>query len=154
MPGPLDGIKVLELTQIIAGPMCGVMLSDLGADVVKIESPQGDATRGVGQFMPNESKVFHVYNRGKRGIILNLQTEQGRTVVHHLIRGFDVFLINTRPGVAQRLGVDYETLRSHNERLDLPPEHCLWAGRSLRRSRWRRHHRAGLLGTHGGRREV
>ncbi len=117
MPGPLDGIKVLELTQIIAGPMCGVMLSDLGADVVKIESPQGDATRGVGQFMPNESKVFHVYNRGKRGIILNLQTEQGRAVVHRLIRGFDVFLINARPGVAQRLGVDYETLRARNERL-------------------------------------
>lgn len=117
MSGPLDGIKVLELTQIIAGPMCGVMLSDLGADVVKIESPQGDATRGVGQFMPNESKVFHVYNRGKRGIILNLQTEQGRAVVHRLIQGFDVFLINARPGVAKRLGVDYETLRSHNEGL-------------------------------------
>lgn len=117
MPGPLDGIKVLELTQIIAGPMCGVMLSDLGADVVKIESPQGDAVRGVGQFMPNESKVFHVYNRGKRGIILNLQLEEGRAVVHRLIRGFDVFLINARPGVAQRLGVDYETLRTHNERL-------------------------------------
>ena len=117
MPGPLDGIKVLELTQIIAGPMCGVMLSDLGAEVVKIESPQGDATRGVGQFMPHESKVFHVYNRGKRGIILNLQSEQGRAVVQRLIRGFDVFLINARPGVAERLGVDYEALRSHNERL-------------------------------------
>ena len=117
MPGPLDGIKVLELTQIIAGPMCGVMLSDLGADVVKIESPQGDATRGVGQFMPHESKVFHVYNRGKRGIVLNLQSEQGRDVVHRMIGGFDVFLINARPGVAQRLGVDYDSLRSRNERL-------------------------------------
>ena len=117
MPGPLDGIKVLELTQIIAGPMCGVMLSDLGADVVKIESPQGDALRGVGQFMPNESKVFHVYNRGKRGIVLNLQTEQGRAVVQRLIRGFDVFLINARPGVAERLGVDYEALQAHNQRL-------------------------------------
>ena len=102
MPGPLDGIRVLELTQIIAGPMCGVMLSDLGADVVKIESPQGDALRGVGQFMPNESKVFHVYNRGKRGIVLNLQSAQGQAVVHRLIRDFDVFLINARPGVAER----------------------------------------------------
>jgi formyl-CoA transferase len=117
VPGPLDGIKVLELTQIIAGPMCGVMLSDLGADVVKIESPDGDALRGVGQFMPNESKVFHVYNRGKRGIVLNLQSEQGQTVVQRLIRGFDVFLINARPGVPERLRVDYRTLSEQNPRL-------------------------------------
>ena len=117
MPGPLDGVKVLELTQIIAGPMCGVMLSDLGAEVVKIESPQGDALRGVGQFMPHESKVFHVFNRGKRGIVLNLQTAEGRAVVHRLIRRFDVFLINARPGVAARLGVDYEALQARNEGL-------------------------------------
>ena len=117
MPGPLDGIKVLELTQIIAGPMCGVMLSDLGADVVKIESPQGDGTRIIGQFAPHESKAFHVFNRGKRGMVVNLQTEEGRAVVHRLIRDFDVFLINARPGVAERLGVEYESLSSHNERL-------------------------------------
>ena len=117
MPGPLDGIKVLELTQIIAGPMCGVMLSDLGADVVKIESPQGDGTRIIGQFAPHESKAFHVFNRGKRGMVVNLQTEEGRAVVYRLIRDFDVFLINARPGVAERLGVDYESLSSHNERL-------------------------------------
>ncbi len=117
MSGPLDGIKVLELTQIIAGPMCGVMLSDLGAEVVKIESPQGDATRGVGQFIPNESKVFHVYNRGKRGIVLNLQSEQGQAVVHRLIRDFDVFLINARPGVAERLQVDYQRLSEQNPQL-------------------------------------
>ena len=117
MPGPLDGIRVLELTQIIAGPMCGVMLSDFGADVIKIESPQGDGTRVIGQFAPNESKGYHVFNRGKRGIVLNLQSESGRSVLHRLIRDFDVFLINARPGVAQRLGVDYETLSGHNERL-------------------------------------
>ncbi|MDE2967585.1 MAG: CoA transferase [Chloroflexota bacterium] len=117
MPGPLDGIRVLELTQIIAGPMCGVMLSDLGADVVKIESPQGDGTRVIGQFAPNESKGFHVFNRGKRGIVLNLQSEDGRAVVYRLIRDFDVFLINARPGVAERLGIDYETLSTHNRRL-------------------------------------
>ena len=117
MPGPLDGIKVLELTQIIAGPMCGVMLSDLGADVVKVESPAGDGTRVIGQFMPHESKAFHVFNRGKRGMVLNLQTDDGRKVLHRLIRDFDVFLINARPGVPQRLGVDYESLRSFNDRL-------------------------------------
>ncbi len=117
MPGPLAGIKVLELTQIVAGPMCGVMLSDLGAEVVKVESPQGDGTRVIGQFAPHESKGFHVFNRGKRGIVLNLRADDGRAVLHRLIGGFDVFLINARPGVAARLGVDYETLRSHNERL-------------------------------------
>ena len=117
MPGPLDGIKVLELTQIVAGPMCGVMLSDLGADVVKIESPQGDAVRLVGQFMPHESKVFHVMNRGKRGIVLNLQSEAGRAVVCRLVRDFDVFVINARPGVAERLGVDYQSLSAENPQL-------------------------------------
>ncbi len=117
MPGPLDGIRVLELTQIIAGPMCGVMLSDFGADVVKIESPLGDGIRVIGQFAPNESKGYHVFNRGKRGIVLNLQTSEGRSVIHRLIRDFDVFLINARPGVAERLGIDYETLSAHNQRL-------------------------------------
>ena len=73
MPGALDGIKVLEVTQIIAGPMCGVMLSDMGADVIKIESAAGDGMRLLGQFAPGESKGFHVFNRGKRGMVLNLQ---------------------------------------------------------------------------------
>ncbi|MCY3569198.1 MAG: CoA transferase [Chloroflexi bacterium] len=117
MPGPLDGIKVLELTQIIAGPMCGVMLSDFGADVVKIESPQGDGTRVIGQFAPNESKGFHVFNRGKRGIVLNLQSRDGRSVMYRLIRDFDVFLINARPRVAERLRIDYGTLSAYNEGL-------------------------------------
>jgi formyl-CoA transferase len=97
--------------------MCGVMLSDFGADVVKIESPQGDGNRVIGQFAPNESKGYHVYNRGKRGIVLNLQSAEGRSVIHRLVRDFDVFLINARPRVADRLGIDYETLSAHNERL-------------------------------------
>ena len=117
MPGPLHGISVLEVSQIIAGPMCGVFLSDMGADVVKVESPAGDGVRLVGQFAPHESKAFHVFNRGKRGIVLNLADEDGRAVAHRLVRDFDVFLINARPGVPARLGLDYETLRA--ERPDL-----------------------------------
>ena len=151
MPGPLDGVKVLELTQIVAGPMCGVMLSDLGADVVKLESPQGDATRAVGQFMPHESKVFHVFNRGKRGIVLNLQSPEGRDVVQRLIRNFDVFLINARPGVAQRLGVDYAVTERPEPAADLHAEHRFRTRGTLRPSSRRRHHRAGLLGTDGWR---
>ena len=117
MPGALDGIKVLEVTQIIAGPMCGVMLSDMGADVIKIESAAGDGMRLLGQFAPGESKGFHVFNRGKRGIVLNLQNPDGQAVVHRLIREMDVFLINARPGVPERLGIDYDSLRSLNPSL-------------------------------------
>ena len=117
MAGALDGVKVLEVTQIIAGPMCGVMLSDLGAEVIKIESAAGDGMRLLGQFVPGESKGFHVFNRGKRGIVLDLQQAEGQAIVHRLIAQMDVFLINARPGVPERLGVDYETLRRHNPSL-------------------------------------
>ncbi len=117
MPGPLDGIKVLELTQIIAGPYCGVALADLGAEVVKLESPLGDASRKIGQFAPGESKAFHGLNRGKRGLVVDLSQPAGRKVVHQLIGDFDVFVTNVRPGVAERIGVDYETLRESRQDL-------------------------------------
>ncbi len=111
MPGPLDGIKVLELTQIIAGPYCGVALADLGAEVVKLESPVGDASRRIAQFAPGESKAFHGLNRGKRGLVIDLAQAEGRSVAHRLIPKFDVFVTNVRPGVSERIGMDYETLR-------------------------------------------
>lgn len=117
MPGPLDGIKVLELTQIIAGPYCGVALADLGAEVVKLESPLGDASRKISQFAPGESKAFHGLNRGKRGLVVDLSQPAGRKVVHRLIEDFDVFVTNVRPGVAERIGVDYDTLRQFREDL-------------------------------------
>ena len=111
MPGPLDGIKVLELAQIIAGPYCGTALADLGAEVVKLEPPGGDGARRIGQFAPNESKAFHGLSRGKRGVVINLASTQGQAVAHQLIKDFDVFITNVRPGVAERIGMDYETLR-------------------------------------------
>ena len=111
MPGPLDGIKVLELTQIIAGPYCGVALADLGAEVVKLESPVGDASRRIAQFAPGESKAFHGLNRGKLGLVIDLAQAEGRAVAHRLIPKFDVFVTNVRPGVSERIGMDYETLR-------------------------------------------
>ena len=117
MAGALAGVKVLEVSQIIAGPMCGVFLSDMGAEVVKVESAAGDGMRLLGQIAPGESKGFHVFNRGKRGIVLNLASDAGQAVVRRLVREFDVFLINARPGVPKRLGLDYETLRA--ERPDL-----------------------------------
>ena len=111
MPGPLDGIKVLELAQIIAGPYCGTALADLGAEVVKLEPPGGDGARRIGQFAPHESKAFHGLSRGKRGVVINLASTQGQAVAHQLIKDFDVFITNVRPGVAERIGMDYETLR-------------------------------------------
>ena len=109
--GPLAGIKVLEVSQIIAGPFCGINLADLGADVVKLEPLGGEGGRALGQFMPGESKFFIGLNRGKRGITVDLQTERGQELVHRLIPQFDVFVINARPSVPPRLRVDYETLR-------------------------------------------
>ena len=111
MPGTLHGIKVLELTQIIAGPYCGVALADLGAEVVKLEPPGGEASRRIGQFAPGESKAFHALNRGKRGIVVNLAIPEGQAVAHQLITQFDVFVTNVRPGVAKRIRMDYDTLR-------------------------------------------
>ena len=110
MPGPLAGIKVFEVSQIYAGPYAGQTLADLGADVVKCEPPGGEAVRLWGQFAPGESKDFHTLNRGKRSLVLDLGAEAAQAAVHRLIADFDVFLINARPGVAQRLNIDYDTL--------------------------------------------
>jgi formyl-CoA transferase len=113
MPGPLDGIKVLEITQIVAGPYCGMNLADLGADVVKIEPPDGDGVRRVGGFAPGESKAYHTLNRGKRSLVLDLKLPESQALIHEIIPQFDVFLMNSRAGVAGRLHLDYETLKQY-----------------------------------------
>ena len=111
MAGTLDGIRVFEVTQILAGPFCGLNLADLGADVIKVEPPSGDGTRVSAAFAPGESKFFHALNRGKRSLVIDLAHDRGRELVYRIIPSFDVFVINSRPGVPQRLGVDYETLK-------------------------------------------
>lgn len=98
------------MSQIVAAPFAGVNLADLGADVVKIEPPGGDGTRVIGGIVPGESKAFHTLNRGKRGIVLDMQKPEAQAVVHRIIPQFDVFMINSRAGVAGRIAVDYETL--------------------------------------------
>ncbi|MDA0364835.1 MAG: CoA transferase [Chloroflexi bacterium] len=109
--GPLNGVKVLEFTQIIAGPMSCQMLSDLGADVIKVEPPGGEPWRLQGQFIPLESKVFQALNRGKRSLAIDVSHAQAQEAIHRLVRETDVVVINYRPDVAKRLRVDYETLR-------------------------------------------
>ncbi len=110
--GPLRGVRVLEFTQIIAGPVAGIHLSDLGAEVVKIEPPKGEDRRNSGAVVPNEGKYFQSLNRGKRSLTIDLGRPEGRDLVKRLVPHFDVVLSNYRFGVAERLGIDYESLRA------------------------------------------
>ena len=112
--GPLEGIRVLDFTSFIAGSYGAMLLGDLGADVLKIESPGGDNARHWGPFIEGESRMFQAWNRNKRGLSVDLKTAHGLQVVHDLARDADVAMENFRPGVAARLGIDYETLRRHN----------------------------------------
>lgn len=108
--GPLFGVRVLEFSHIYAAPFAGMHLADLGADVVKIEPPGGEAFRHTGSVVPGTSKSFQWLNRGKRSLVLNLGDERAQQIVHRLAAGADVVLINYRPGVPRRLRIDYETL--------------------------------------------
>ncbi len=107
--GPLEGVKVVDLTSYIAGSYGAMMLADLGADVVKVEAIEGDSFR--------ELSGFYGWNRGKRSLAVNLKEPDGRAIVHRLAEHADVVMENMRPGVVERLGVDYETLRAINPRL-------------------------------------
>jgi crotonobetainyl-CoA:carnitine CoA-transferase CaiB-like acyl-CoA transferase len=116
MMGPLAGIKVIDLTHVMAGPTCTLMLADMGADVIKVEkSPDGDDTR---RMLPpkigDEAAAFMMMNRNKRGIALDLKTEGGKAVLRRLAATADVIVENFGPGVMERLGFGYEDLRKDN----------------------------------------
>ncbi|MDO8300244.1 CaiB/BaiF CoA-transferase family protein [Lacisediminimonas sp.] len=115
-PGPMAGMRVLELAQIMAGPTCGMMLADMGADVIKVEKlPGGDDSRAYREPLVNGvSAPFMILNRNKRGIALNLKTEQGREVLLRMVKDADVLIENYRLGTMDKLGLGYETLRAHN----------------------------------------
>jgi len=115
MPGPLAGIRVLDCTLALAGPYCGLVLADLGADVIKIESPdpKARADGGVAAYR-GESGHFLIANRNKRGLSLDLKQESGRDILYRLVRTADAFIQNYRPGVMRRLGCDWDTLRAIN----------------------------------------
>jgi len=117
MPGALAGIRVVDFTEYIAGPYCTMMLADMGADVVKVERPHGDAWRHTAPVAPYESRGFLGVNRGKRSIALDLEQEEGRAIVQELAVGADVVVTNYRPGVAKRLGLDYPALSARNPAL-------------------------------------
>src|ERR1043165_7833000 len=118
MPQPLDGIKVLELGNFIAGPFCGMLLGDMGADVIKIERPkQGDQTRAMPPLVNGESASFGALNRNKRSLVLDLKQQQARDIVLSLVEKSDVFLENNRPGALEAIGLGPEQVRAANPKI-------------------------------------
>jgi crotonobetainyl-CoA:carnitine CoA-transferase CaiB-like acyl-CoA transferase len=115
--GPLAGIRVLDLSAYIAGPYGCALLADQGADVIKIEPPDGDNLRKYPSTLPSESRAFLGVNRGKRGVALDLKQPAAREALLDLVRGADVLVHNFRPGVPPRLGMAYDQLREVNPRL-------------------------------------
>ena len=141
MAAPLEGIKVLEVSIAQFGPHCGVMLADLGADVIKVEPPTGEMSRGVP--WPHETKGINTYflahNRGKRSLAIDYSHEKGKKIIHDLARQCDVFLTNYRLGTMERHGFDYDAIRGVNPRIiyalgtpfGLKGEKAFWPGFDL-----------------------
>jgi len=117
--GALTGIRILDFTRVVSGPYCTQLLSDLGAEVVKIERPgTGDDARAFGPpFIKGESVYFLSLNRGKKSVVIDLSTESGRETARRLAREFDVVIENFKTGYMASVGLDYETLAADNERL-------------------------------------
>ncbi len=117
MPQALDGIRVLDLTQVMAGPYCTMLLCDMGADVIKVEPPTGDSTRRMPGAVGTDSPSFNAVNRGKRGVVADLKHAAGRNIVRRLAMSVDVLVENYRPGVMRRFGLGYEELAGDHPRL-------------------------------------
>src|SRR5258708_3031783 len=118
MPAPLSGVRVLEVGNYMAGPFCGMQLADLGAEVIKIEQPDGgDQVRLAAPFLDGESSPFVRLNRNKRSLVLDLKAAAGKDVFRRLVRTADVVVENLRPGTMGDLGLDYADLSALNPRL-------------------------------------
>lgn len=116
--GLLTGMKVLDMTRVLAGPYCGMMLADMGAEVIKVETPKiGDDARMNAPIVNGESAYFMNLNRNKKGITLNLKHPKGKEIFLELVKQSDVVLENYRPGVMEKLGLGYEDLRKINPRI-------------------------------------
>src|ERR1700685_2486595 len=108
----LSGVRVLDLTRVLSGPFCTALLGDMGADVIKVEAPEGDSVRGAGAIKDGLSWYFAQFNRNKRSIRLDLRTPEAKAVLARLIERSDVLVENFRPGVLARMGFDDTRLRA------------------------------------------
>ncbi len=116
--GALEGIRIIEVCQNLAGPYCCTLLADMGADVIKVEPPGGDHSRHIGRhFTAGESHAFMNLNRSKRSIVLDLKSREGKGVLEELAAGADALVENARPGALERMGLGYEDIRQVNPRL-------------------------------------
>jgi crotonobetainyl-CoA:carnitine CoA-transferase CaiB-like acyl-CoA transferase len=116
-PRALEGVRVLDVTQFMAGPFCSTILADLGADVIKIEPPSGDSTRQMVGATGSDSPSFNAVNRGKRSLVVNLKMADGQALFRRLARSSDILIENYRPGVMRTFGLDYNAVAAINPRL-------------------------------------
>jgi len=115
---PLNGIRILDLTRVLAGPFCTMILADLGAEVIKIEKPGiGDDSRNFPPFVNNESAYYILLNRGKKSIVLNLKHQKGKEIFLELVKKSDVIVENFKPGTMEKLGIGYEVLNKINPKI-------------------------------------
>jgi CoA:oxalate CoA-transferase len=114
---PLNGLRILDFTRVLAGPYCTALLADVGAEVIKIESETGDDYRHIGPFKDDESLLFQSINRGKKSVVLNLKDPSDIERLKRLVRASDAVVENFRPGVMERLGLGYEVLKAVNPEL-------------------------------------
>ena len=117
MAGPLEGVKIVDLSQVIAGPFATAWLADQGADVIKVEDARGDPSRAIGTRKGDMSALFCAVNRGKRSVILDLKSAEGKSALDTLLQDADVLVQNFRPGVIERLGFGYDRLAQEHSRL-------------------------------------
>lgn len=117
--GALDGVRIIDLTRVLAGPFCTMLLADMGAEIIKIEEPgKGDDTRGYPPFLPDGSSAyFGNMNRNKRSITMDLKNPEGKRIFLELVKTADVVIENYKPGTMKKLGLDFEALKEHNEKL-------------------------------------
>lgn len=118
MSKPLENVKILDLTRVLAGPFCTMLLADLGAEIVKVEAPEtGDDSRAYGPFKNNKSMYFLSVNRGKKSISVNLKSAKGKQIIIDLIKQFDVIIENFKPGTMEKLGLGYEVIKEINPKI-------------------------------------
>ena len=115
--GPLAGLRIVDFTRVLSGPFCTALLADLGAEVIKVEPPQGDDYRAIGPMRNGESALFNVMNRNKHSVVLDLKLPDAQALARELCATADVVVENFRPGVAEKLGIGYAAVRAINPRV-------------------------------------